>query len=82
MQLHAVLTESLNQQFEDYAEFVFSPDAHAWSFAFNLDGRGDDGPIKLNDMNCRQLALPNAYRRLGHGCRKSARKTRYRRRLG
>ena len=53
--LDAVLTESNNQQFEDYAEFVFKPDVSADSFAFNLDGRGDDAdPIKLSDMACRR----------------------------
>jgi hypothetical protein len=53
--LNAVIRESNNQQFEDYAEFVFKPDASADSFAFNLDGRGDDtDPIKLSDMACRR----------------------------
>ena len=53
--LNAVLIESNNQQFEDYAEFVFKPDVSADSFAFNLDGRGDDAdPIKLSDMACRR----------------------------
>ena len=53
--LDAVLTESNNQQFEDYAEFVFKPDVSKTSFAFNLDGRGDDAdPIKLSDMACRR----------------------------
>ena len=52
--LNAVIRESNNQQFEDYAEFVFKPDASADSFAFNLDGRGDDtDPVKLSDMACR-----------------------------
>ena len=53
--LDAVLTQSNNQQFEDYAEFVFKPDASKDSFAFNLDGRGDEtGPVKLSDMSCRR----------------------------
>ena len=62
--LNAVVSESNNQQFDDYAEFVFKPDASADSFAFNLDGRGDDtDPVKLSDMACRRdggFATPTA----------------------
>ena len=56
-QTHAVLRESM-QEFADYAEFVFTPDPSAASFEFNVDGRGDEGRVKLSEMNCRRVGLP------------------------